>query len=827
MEKATLPNDSTVTVSGAQVGQFGAVTFTKAGEYHFIITEQDNGHEGYEYDERSWTATVIVKDDNSQLVVESVSYEQEDTGKTAADKATFTNKFSMSTTFAPKVKKDFTTDHVRPEAGQKTFQFNLESCEEYDENIVKMPKNTAVEIKDAGEKAFGKITFTKEGEYSFWITESEKATADQDGYTYDTTRWKVTVPVVQETKEENGVTNDVLKVDMDAVTYEAFAGNEATGEASAGEATFRNTYIPASVRFEPKVSKVISDESDLVPEGQEKEFEFSLTKDSGNPEGGAQLPGGKDEVRVTNKAGAAPASFGEIEFTKAGTYNFIIKEVDTQQPGYEYDKAEWTLTVTVEDKGGKLEIVDSYYSKNGKREEKATFINTYKVTETDYQPKVTKLIGGDNKDTATTAEFKFDLAFNGDLENLEFANDVVNQKDGAVLPDPATAAVTVDGANQSATGQFGNITFKKAGSYSFVVTEQTHEYPHYTYDNARWIVNVEVVDNASQLEVTKITYIKDGDIKEVIDVIEGIDKETSVIEFTNDYKPDAVTYIPQVEKTIAGGDGINETAFHFTLAEKEAGQAGVTMPDETGLKAEVTGEGTAAFGAITFDISGTYQFVVKEEAGTHPLYKYDDSEWILTVVVEDMDGELKVASAEYVSGEEGADEKAATFKNTYTGGALTVSKKVTGNLGEKDRNFTFTVKLEVPEGAKLAESYQCIGDAIKGVKAPTSGVLKPNDKGELVFTLRHGQSITITGLAADTKYTVTESDNSGYEVKKTGDTGKIKSNETKLAEFVNYRGKPVSGIATGDSANMFRWFLIMLAALATICVSVILRRRRS
>ena len=60
--------------------------------------------------------------------------------------------------------------------------------------------------------------------------------------------------------------------------------------------------------------------------------------------------------------------------------------------------------------------------------------------------------------------------------------------------------------------------------------------------------------------------------------------------------------------------------------------------------------------------------------------------------------------------------------------------------------------------------------------------------GVAVFTLKHGESITASGLPAGIRYTVTESDNSGYTVTTAGDTGTIEADKTATATFHNYRG---------------------------------------
>ena len=62
------------------------------------------------------------------------------------------------------------------------------------------------------------------------------------------------------------------------------------------------------------------------------------------------------------------------------------------------------------------------------------------------------------------------------------------------------------------------------------------------------------------------------------------------------------------------------------------------------------------------------------------------------------------------------------------------------------------------------------------------------DKGVASFKLKHGERKTATGLPAGVRYTVAESDNTGYTVNATDDIGLIESGKTALTLFHNYKG---------------------------------------
>ena len=111
-------------------------------------------------------------------------------------------------------------------------------------------------------------------------------------------------------------------------------------------------------------------------------------------------------------------------------------------------------------------------------------------------------------------------------------------------------------------------------------------------------------------------------------------------------------------------------------------------------------------------------------------------------------------------------------------GALTVEKIVQGNRGETDRAFTFTVTLagESTTGAKADSVSGTFGDMTF-------------ENGKATFMLKHGESITASGLPAGLDYTVEETNANadGYTTSNSGNTGTIPSGDTAQVYFTNTR----------------------------------------
>ena len=117
------------------------------------------------------------------------------------------------------------------------------------------------------------------------------------------------------------------------------------------------------------------------------------------------------------------------------------------------------------------------------------------------------------------------------------------------------------------------------------------------------------------------------------------------------------------------------------------------------------------------------------------------------------------------------DDTTVWQDGNHATGTLTVKKTVSGGGADYNKEFTFTVKLEMN------------GDTPNN-KITYGGVTFTN--GVATFTLRHNQEKTITEIPEGMTYTVTEN-NDGYIVTKSGDTGTIEAGKTAIAAFNNYK----------------------------------------
>ncbi len=463
----------------------------------------------------------------------------------------YTNTYSVEPTeYAPQVNKT-----VRGNApSDETFTFNIKASADNPDGAV-LPTDTTATVKGAGTASFGNITFSKVGTYKFEIRETA---GESLGCTYDDSVWTLTV-VVENVDSALAVTSH---------TY-----TKADGTASSDNAEFENVYV-IPTEYAPKVKKTVKGDTP-----SDKTFTFNITASEENPDG-AILP----EDKTATVTGAGTASFGNITFSKAGTYNFEIKETKGKDTGYTYDESIWTLTVVVVDNDSQLEVQSYSYTKadGTKSNDGAEFTNTYSVEPTEFTPKVSKTVKGD---TPSDKTFTFNITASEE-----------NPENGAILPEDKTATVTGAG-----TASFGNITFSKTGTYNFEIKETKLEEAGYTYDESVWTLTVVVVDNESQLEVQSYSYTK----------ADGTTSNDGA-EFTNTYNVNSTEFTPKVNKTVKG-DTPSDKTFTFNITASEDNPNGASLPTDT--SATVTGSGSTNFGNIKFTKTGTYNFEIKEEQG--------------------------------------------------------------------------------------------------------------------------------------------------------------------------------------------------------------------
>lgn len=102
--------------------------------------------------------------------------------------------------------------------------------------------------------------------------------------------------------------------------------------------TYNDETITTGAGLTVKGSKTLDGTAGNIPS-----FSFTLTAKDGAP-----MPAGAKDgsITVTNSA-SGDINFGQIAYSKAGTYEYTIAEVQDGKSGYDYDTQSYTMTVSV------------------------------------------------------------------------------------------------------------------------------------------------------------------------------------------------------------------------------------------------------------------------------------------------------------------------------------------------------------------------------------------------------------------------------------------------------------------------------------------------
>lgn len=253
-----------------------------------------------------------------------------------------------------------------------------------------------------------------------------------------------------------------------------------------------------------------------------------------------------------------------------------------------------------------------------------------------------------------------------------------------------------------------------------------------------------------------------------------------------------------------GADASKDFQFTVTLTKDEDPVTGVYELDGTA--------GTKA-GTIAFDENGKASFTLKAEesiviknlpAGA----AYSVSEAAYTgyaASIEDAgNGTIPVSGTASVN---------VTNKDTRTYYDLSVSKTVTGNLGDRKKEFRFRLTLT---GGNVPGSL----DYQKGDETGTLAL----DNGSAEFTLSHNETIMFEDILENLTYKVEELDgeSDGYKVESENESGALTGDTT--VSFTNSKG---SIVPTSADTNIRVLFLCTVAAGAGILWIVYRRRKQT
>ena len=616
------------------------------------------------------------------------------------------------------------------------------------------------------------VEVVKVGDTWIAVNDPQASGSGLPGMGYDQTVWTAKVTVA----DKGG------PLELSVEYYKDDSGKPITGSMF----SFDNSYKPdpAELKGDTAIhgTKVLTGRD--MAEGEKFGFKLSAADEATQKAidaGNIVIPQGADEAVVSGaKAGVEKTfSFGEMTFSKPGTYSFAVQEdkycgndldaAGAATGGIVFDRHVHKVTVTVtDDHSGTLSAAVSY--DNGL----AKFENKYEQNAQFSGITVQKTLNG--RDMAAD-EFSFSI------HGVD--------KDGAVAAAEAekrladsdrsfTNAARADGIACD-MAKMGGVTFTQADigkTFAYEVREvvpaAADAKPGVTYDDSVHTLEITVGMSGDADKHLMLTTKLDGKV---------VDPATKPVAFVNGYQATPTSYdtaTAGLNKVLEGRDWIDSDEFRFELKALDGAPLpkGAVGPDVTNVTVTKANAESFGFGTIEFtsdmvkaepDHKRTFTYEVREvvPADGHKLpgIQYDDNVATIKVTVSD-DGSGMLKASAVAENTRFVNRYAAEIDYTAAGG-LNVAKTLTGR-DMADGQFTIKVTpgdeasayaLGLPlEGAEIAMPAAANGaQAVKSALGEQHVVLRQNDVGK-TYTYKVVEAVgeKVNGYTYDTtEYTVT------------------------------------------------------------------------
>ena len=689
-----------ITGKDGQPLNFSDMTFNKAGDYTFTLTEAHGEDDdpnttgvqnaGWTMDDSTYTVTVKVEDKNAKLTVTGVAVEKDGDDKSETlevkkgkvNLATFTNSYAAKGSVTLAAKKHFTGGAL---AGND-FSFALYKGDKAEGTPLETVTND-----ENGNITFQPINYTEAGDYDYTIKEVKGA---DPTVVYDGQEVKVKVSVIDNKNGTLGAT----------ATY---GGDEA---------------VPIFTNSKPTTDVTVEATKTLTGKAlTDGAFAFGLYDQAGNEVAkGANDRDGKVKLAVKG--------------LNLGEYDYTLKEVAGSDSTITYDSTEVRVHVSVKAEGDKAKATVTYDGKN----DIPTFKNTYQPAETLVTLAAKKAyVKSDSTPAALKGgEFAFDL-YEGDLtaEQLKGKQPIRSAKNG-----------------EDGTVTFPAINYTKAGEYKYTIVEKKGDLSHVTFDDAVHHAAVKVMDKAGKLDAAVAydgdkadaptftnTYTAKGSVEltatKVVAVAPGFTHDTKLKggEYTFELK-DADGKVLDTAKNEADGTvkftrdfeladlgGAASKDFAYTIAEKPGAEAGMVYDNHTlTYTVTVTDDGAGTLTATPQVTSGdktftntyhpketsvtlkaTKRFTGGELAGSDFTFQLLDKDGsVVQTVQNEKDGKVAFAAIDYATpGDHDytiKEVKGADSTVVYDAKGVKVHVKVTDEKGELKATVTYDGEQALP-----------------------------------------------------------------------------------------------------------------------------------
>lgn len=670
--------------------------------------------------------------------------------------------------------------------GGKEFQVKLMYYDHDHMEWIDAPSSDYVIVDDTMEEGTPSYTFkitktfSEVGDYLYRVVEVENTSSDYAGVTFDRTHHDFRIKVTDDLSGQ-------LKLEVQQVD----AAVSVTGPGSTGNwdvaANFTNIFALNDATLALSAKKEMTGR-ELI----DGEFEFILEAETA----GAPMPTTATSYSVKSGKGDghnADIVFPAIVYThdhydylqaNGGAYVYKLTEKNggTKDKGVSYDNAEYTITVTLTENGGKV-VATPTYAKEGVGTITAAdvvFRNTYTAdpvtvnaltavkTLTDLTPGAA---GTDLTSTIKAGDYGFRLTYvdgpqdgSGNRIKPQFiaGSSISNWTNGLLFPG------VQDGGAVDLLGE-KDLYFTKTGIYVFKAEEWTVNVSGVTKDTAVYTITIDIKDDgAGNLYVDSTSYLLNGTTPVNADKVVFANTYKAVPEKEDPTDPNSdpvsesfggtkVLKVPagkNLDRVLEAGD------FSFTLTALNGAPMGVNATTETVKNAA---DGSFAFSGIVFDTLGTYEYTITEVgAGTTVNgVTYDHVSYKVTVTVKDdqKDGILETAvTYTKVDGQNESNAAKAEFVNEYkvTDAELPLHahKHLQGRpMVHGEFKFTLTAKNNAP----MPAGYDAQTGVTNGYRGHIEfGTITYAQAGTYEYTIEETAGANDIGVTYDsTEYTVT------------------------------------------------------------------------
>lgn len=233
----------------------------------------------------------------------------------------------------------------------------------------------------------------------------------------------------------------------------------------------------------------------------------------------------------------------------------------------------------------------------------------------------------------------------------------------------------------------------------------------------------------------------------------------------------------------------------------------------------------------SYSAVGIYTYTFTENEGTTAGVTYfGDTITLVVTVIQDGEGRTRIAAVHteanpVANGQNKSDE----FVNTYSAGKLDITKEVTGDFGDRQKDFTVTVTFTAPQGRNVNEAISYSDD---GENKTIAGGWTGSK--QVTIDLKHEETVTFKNIPYGVTYTVDEDsyaadgyDAAAYSVNNGTSVASVINEElndaSETVKITNNKGGTIDTGITLDSLP----FVLILAVCAGAVVLFVIKRRRS